>query len=116
MSVGDGVGKRIKTTRESKHMSASTLARLAEVTPTAVWNWETNEICPRQEALVKVARALGVSEDFLRTGREDQTAALDHRLEQVSVSDLLEQTRLRLAQMTGVDVASVRLNLEIVAG
>lgn len=58
-------------------MSASDLARLVDVSPTAVWNWEKNDVIPRRDTLAQIAQVLGVSRDFLRTGAKDTGADWD---------------------------------------
>jgi transcriptional regulator with XRE-family HTH domain len=58
-------------------MSASDLARLAGVTPAAVWNWEKNGVVPRRETLAQVAQVLGVTKEYLRTGTNDSDDVID---------------------------------------
>ena len=60
--------KRLKAAREARGMSASDLARLAHVTPTAVWNWEKNGVYPRRDTLEQISLHLGVTPEHLRTG------------------------------------------------
>jgi transcriptional regulator with XRE-family HTH domain len=66
--AGKTMGERICEVREMRGFSASDLARLTGVTPTAVWNWEKNGIKPRPPALAALSRSLGVSEEYLLTG------------------------------------------------
>jgi transcriptional regulator with XRE-family HTH domain len=112
MSIGDGVGKRIREAREAKGINASRLAREAEVTPTAVWNWEQNQIAPRYATLTKVAAFLGVTEEFLRTGRDPETKSTEQANSSPSVSEMMEETRARIAQATGFPIERVKLHLE----
>jgi transcriptional regulator with XRE-family HTH domain len=111
MAIGDGIGKRIQQARQAKNMSASRLAREVDVSSTAVWNWEQNEIAPRAPLLAKIAVCLGVSEEFLRTGKEDQ--ALNANLKPQSVAEMLEKTRTQIAQATGFPLEQVKLHLEL---
>src|SRR5436190_2224367 len=62
------ISQRISDTREARGISASELARLVGVTPTAVWNWEKNRTTPRRPALEQIAKVLGVTIGFLLTG------------------------------------------------
>jgi len=87
-------GSRVKVLREARNMSASDLAKLADVTPTAVWNWEKNGVTPRLETLADVAKALDVTVEFLRTGvnpSSDGTAAANatKQIEDYSLEDLM---------------------------
>ena len=87
--------QRLKETREARSMSASDLARLADVTPTAVWNWEKNGVVPRRETLAQIAQVLGVTKEFLRTGAKDtggdwDTVMIDSKkLDEVPLEDLM---------------------------
>jgi transcriptional regulator with XRE-family HTH domain len=87
--------QRLKETREARSMSASDLARLADVTPTAVWNWEKNGVVPRREKLSQVAQVLGVTKEFLRTGAKgtgedwDSVMIDSRKLDEVPLEDLM---------------------------
>lgn len=115
MSVGDGIGKRIRQARHVKGFSKSRLAREVGVTPTAVWNWEENEIAPRFDTLAKVAFCLEVSEAFLRTGQTEADAAMNSGSRTPSISQLVEETRGKIAEATGFPLDRVKLHLELVA-
>jgi transcriptional regulator with XRE-family HTH domain len=118
MKRNDQIGKRIKQLREAKGLSKSDVARRCHVTTTAVWNWEENGIVARSETFALLASALGVREDFLRTGEgppnppahtDGQTpAALAPR----SVAAVIEQARSEIADITGVALSNVRLSVE----
>jgi transcriptional regulator with XRE-family HTH domain len=56
-------------------MSASDLARLADVTPTAVWNWENRDVVPRKETLARIATVLHVTREWLLNGKEGRAEA-----------------------------------------
>ena len=70
------IGQRIRQTREKRSMSASDLARLTEVTPTAVWNWENNGIRPRPDTLATIAQVLGVTKDYLLAGERQDSSEI----------------------------------------
>jgi transcriptional regulator with XRE-family HTH domain len=90
-----GFSQRLKETREARSMSASDLARLVSVTPTAVWNWEKNDVIPRRDTLTQIAQVLGVSKGFLRNGVKDagadwDTATVDlKKLDEIPLEDLM---------------------------
>jgi transcriptional regulator with XRE-family HTH domain len=115
MSHGDGIGKRIHQARLAKGVSKSRLARETGVTTTAVWNWEENEIAPRQGTLVKVAAYLGVSEDFLRTGRANLASAASSNGDSYSIAQMIEETRAKISKATGFALDRIKLHLELVA-
>jgi transcriptional regulator with XRE-family HTH domain len=64
-----GFAERIKDLRTQKDLSASAFAKLANVTPASVWQWENNGTSPRAETLTTIAETFGVTEDYLLHGR-----------------------------------------------
>ena len=59
---------RVTALRQQNALTASDLAKLANVTPAAVWNWEKNGTTPRQATVNTLAHKLGVTPEFLLTG------------------------------------------------
>jgi transcriptional regulator with XRE-family HTH domain len=107
------ISKRIKETREARGMTASELARLVGVTPTAVWNWEKNSITPRRPALEQIAKVLGVSIHFLLTG-EGETRQLDETRSVGTVASILEEAKAKLVEATGLSPDHIKLNVQFV--
>jgi transcriptional regulator with XRE-family HTH domain len=75
---------RVTALRQQNALTASDLAKLANVTPAAVWNWEKNGITPRPATVTTLANKLGVTPEFLLTGdtatpmsSESQPAVID---------------------------------------
>lgn len=62
------IGSRIAAARKARSISASELARGAEVSPAAVWHWENDKATPAPGNLEKVAKVLMVSVAHLREG------------------------------------------------
>jgi transcriptional regulator with XRE-family HTH domain len=60
--------QRVKILREQKSLTATDLAKLANVTAAAVWNWEKHGRIPRSATVSTLANKLGVSEEYLLTG------------------------------------------------
>jgi transcriptional regulator with XRE-family HTH domain len=110
MSIGEHVGERIRQARVSKGLSVGELAAAAQVTATAVYYWEQNRTKPRPGALRKIAACLDVSEEFLWIGhsRAEGPAAM----ETPSIAEMVEETRVRIAQATGFPLDRVKLHLE----
>jgi transcriptional regulator with XRE-family HTH domain len=102
--------KRFKEAREAKGITPSELARRVGVTPAAVWNWENNLVTPRRPALEAVAKALGVTPDFLLTGRA-QRESVESPVTQ-DVPAILHEARVRLARATGLPIDRIKLNLQ----
>jgi transcriptional regulator with XRE-family HTH domain len=63
-----GLAARIKDLREGKDMSASTLAKIANVTPASVYQWEKRGASPRSETLTTIAETFGVTTEYLLAG------------------------------------------------
>jgi transcriptional regulator with XRE-family HTH domain len=106
------IGQRIQRTREERGMSASELARLVHVTPTAVWNWERNGTQPRPNALAGIARALGVTTEFLISGDTEQ-APQEQRSNTATVAQIIENAKAQIAALTGYPLERVRLQLQL---
>lgn len=71
-----GIAARIRASREKKGLSAQAAAGLAGVSQSSWSDWE-NEVCaPRGSNRLKIALALGVSAEWLRTGLEDGAVEL----------------------------------------
>jgi phage repressor protein C with HTH and peptisase S24 domain len=64
------LGSRIKSAREAKGLTQTALAKYCGVSRNSVSQWEKDETEPTGINLVKIARALGVSEVWLAEGRE----------------------------------------------
>ena len=91
--VIESFGDRVRKTREARGMSASDLARLTNVTPTAVWNWENKNRTPQAKTLGTLATVLNVAKEWLLTGagsmgNEPSTPATAH-LSAYSLEELI---------------------------
>lgn len=60
---------RLKELREQKDLTASALAKLANVTPASVYQWERYGSSPRPKTLSTIAETFGVTTDYLVSGR-----------------------------------------------
>jgi len=111
-------GRRVRELRERCGLSKSELARRVAVTPTAVWNWEENNLFPREPTFTALARLVGVTNSFLRTGieGEDQSPIAASVSPTKSVAEIIEQVRRDIAACTGVELTKVRVNVEFVGG
>lgn len=59
------LNERIREIRTAKKMSQVELANILGVTKQSVSNWENDNIQPSVEMLIKLAKALSVSSDYL---------------------------------------------------
>jgi transcriptional regulator with XRE-family HTH domain len=107
MAKETNIGERIRSIREKRQMSASELARLVHVTPTAVWNWENSGTRPRQGALSSIARVLGVTNDFLLSGNAEAAPSGE------TVAEIIEEARSKIAKTTGFALERVKLHVEL---
>ncbi|MES0073346.1 helix-turn-helix domain-containing protein [Mesorhizobium sp. M0058] len=109
---------RLADAMNAKQLSASEMARLVNVTPTAVWNWRNGNSVPRPQALSAVAVALDVPEDYLVKGTEpqnDDTPSTPGKPETRSIAEMLDDVRIEIARATGFSPDRVKLLLEIVS-
>jgi len=94
--------------REKKGMNASQLARAVGVTPTAVWNWEENGRRPHEGTLSSVARVLDVTTEFLVFGKAEEATTGS-----VTVAEIIEEARSKIAKITGIALERVKLHVEL---
>jgi transcriptional regulator with XRE-family HTH domain len=111
-------GRRVQELRVARGLSKSELARRVSVTPTAVWNWEKNNLTPREPTFTVLARLLGVTNLFLRTGMdgEDPSPVASPVPSPRTVAVIIEQARNDIAACTGMELTKVRVNVEFVSG
>ena len=91
----------------------SEVARRCGVTTTAVWNWEETGVVPRSAAFALAAKALGVSETYLRTGIDSSIPSAGQSERKVAV--IIEAARAEIAEVTGVALKNIRLNVEFLS-
>ena len=90
------LGPRIAALRRGKNMSQGDLARRLQVSPSAVGMYEQGRREPSAELLVRLARVLEVSVDYLLTGQPLPRER--EKLEEITaqaVSDAEEHTKNR---------------------
>lgn len=87
---------RIKNLRAQRSLTASALAKSAQVSPASVWQWENNNCVPRKATIARLANTLGVSKSYLITGNADRaeptaspSIAAFSGLEDASLEDLM---------------------------
>lgn len=93
-------GRRVRRLRAERNMEQKELARKVGVTNTTVSYWETFYRFPNASVVPALANALGVSTDYLLTGKEtdvtleEQIAALEKR-----VDDILERLDAKVPEL-----------------
>lgn len=107
------MGDRIVSSRGKLGISASEFARRVRVTPTAVWNWEKNGIIPRGPAISTIAVALGVSEEYLRTGIESVSTEVNSS-EPVTVAEAIDRAKREIGKAAGLSSDRVKLTVEFI--
>lgn len=98
------VGERIAQARQAAGLSKSDLARKLEVSPTAVWNWETNGVTPRPTMMKQIAAALKVTEAYLLTGHSS-----GHR----TARQIIDEAKAQIAALNGVTADQVQISWKI---
>jgi transcriptional regulator with XRE-family HTH domain len=75
-----GIGRRIRTKRKALELKQNELAKAVKVTPQHISQLELEKAAPALDKLLPLSRALGVSTDYLLTGKEiaplDATGAI----------------------------------------
>lgn len=90
------LGRRIKSARLSRGMTAKDLASAARVSPSYLSEVERGASAISTEKLVRIARCLGVSLEFLLEGRSEEPPGGDVRIP-AALSDAAEQLNLSYA-------------------
>ena len=107
MARNETIGARIARAREEIGMTKSDLARAVDVSPTAVWNWESKDGVPRAAMVQSLARVLNVSETYLLTGKSSPAAP--HR----TAADIIQKAKEDIALSVGVPVSRVNVEFQI---
>lgn len=105
------IGDRIKAIREERGFSASDLARLTDVSPTAVANWENNGRTPRPATLAAICKALGVPESFILKGKPIATDSGSPIAPKRGVGKILEDAATEIAVLMGVPVKEISVDM-----
>lgn len=74
------LGARIAALRRQANLSQAELAARLQVSPSALGMYEQGRREPSMETLVKLARELGVTTDYLLTGAQEVSPALSELL------------------------------------
>lgn len=85
------LGYRISWAREERALSQADLAEIAQVPPSAISHYECNRRQPSYEVLIRLAKALDCSTDYL-CGLAD----LRRPLSEVTDSDLINELARRV--------------------
>ena len=115
---------RIQRTREERKLTASELARKLGVTSTAVWNWEKNGRRPRHAVLSDLSKTLGVSAEWLLSGKSERDNAdaepgmavkSSENGKTQTVAEIIENTRRQIEKITAVPYERVKIRVEFEA-
>lgn len=99
---GDTLPVRIARLRKEQGLTLEALAALLKVSKPTVWAWEQGRARPTADRITALAERLGVPEDKLRTGRNDDALA-----------EALSQARKVVGKAFGVDPAKVKVSIEL---
>jgi transcriptional regulator with XRE-family HTH domain len=122
MADNKDFAKRVSALRLERGLSKTALAKKLDVSTTCVWNWEEGNTYPRPGALMKVAKELRTTVDFLERGQKpassDETAASpkndlisDSPVKQ-TLADAIHAARVQIAELAGLDFGQVKIVLE----
>jgi len=112
-SMATTFARRLRQLREARGLSKSALARLLNVTPTCVWNWEEGNTEPRADNLTALSKALDTSEDHLLSGVPWKgDVPLSGAFMGQSLPDVISDAKVRIARLAGVTPEKVNISLE----
>jgi len=113
------IQERIRRARRRAGLSQARLAELVNVRRSAVSNWEStsNEVVPSMQSLLAVAKACGVSLEWLGTGRGSISVDAD-ALEDVPTANAelvdVEEERVLLAGFRNLPRRGQQLMIDMV--
>jgi transcriptional regulator with XRE-family HTH domain len=93
------IGRHVRKTRKALGLNQSELAQEVKVTPQHISKLELEQATPSLETLLSLSRTLGVSTDYLLTGRE--VAPVDIRGAIRSQQQLSPVAKRTLIQLIG---------------
>jgi transcriptional regulator with XRE-family HTH domain len=101
----------IKTERTRRGLSAAKFADEVGVSQMAVWNWENGKTHPRAEALARIAKVLGVSQETL-AGKSNGAgvASLSQRR---PLHEVVAEAKANIAAATGLPLDRIKINLDL---
>lgn len=70
-------GDRLRLMREQRDLSQEDLANRLDIKPLQIWRWETGKTKPNSETVMSLARALGVTSDYLLGLSDDPSSRFD---------------------------------------
>jgi len=106
------IGERLKQARIKAGMNQSELARLAKLTPSAISQIESG-LSKKPDAinLLKIARALGVTPDWLITGKDSPSAGKAIRPDKSSIAISIVEARSAASSRGGGAINSEPLTV-----
>jgi transcriptional regulator with XRE-family HTH domain len=96
--------ERLEVFMEEKSLSQKDIAMIAEVKPPSVNEWKTHGTVPKADAVIRLAKALNTSVEYLITGVDDsgfsheekELIALYRRLDQHDKGEINEIINLKI--------------------
>jgi transcriptional regulator with XRE-family HTH domain len=116
---GETFGTRVAKARSQKGWTLAELGKEVGVSGTCVWNWEEGNSHPRPASLAQLAKAFGVSREYLLEGEESvetMDASNDRSSSDTDVSlslaEIASNAREAIAQAAGLPSSKVRISLD----
>jgi transcriptional regulator with XRE-family HTH domain len=106
MSASNPINDRIRFARQNSGLSLNALAKKVGMTSTGVWNWHHNNSSPRPEVLPRLAEALDVSVDWLRTGNEPEVS-------HGTLDAVIADAQAKIGALLGIETKRVRLTMSL---
>ena len=108
---------RLRTLRENRRLSKTTLAKAVGVSTTCVWNWEEGNTEPRPDNLAALSEALNAPIDYLQSGSEWDEAPSDTPLTKTlnggaTLAEVIADAKIRIAKLAGIPPEKVNVSLE----
>ena len=109
----EAFGRRVRDTRVAQGLSQWALARKIGVSSNTLLSWEKGHWRPNPYNISRLASALGVSEEFLRTGMNPSEAQRPEDERQDSIGSEIEHLKRKIASALGMEPTEIVLTLEL---
>lgn len=100
--LGETLGHRIQRLRKERGMTMAQLAEQLSVSKPTVWAWEHGKARPVEHRLDALAQVLGAEREELVPGSGT-----------VALSQLVEESRMRIASEAGTTPDRIRISIEL---
>jgi transcriptional regulator with XRE-family HTH domain len=107
----DAFAKRLRDRRKASGMSQSQFAKKMQISTNTASYWENARTQPMPDRIANIAEVLGTTEQFLRTGVQDNGADQSKKDSSEDFAIIVEEFRQKAALIKGVQPNQVEIRI-----